>query len=260
MSDHSQMSGPPSVPADVFNPPPMPSQGTDFPLLPPGFGPGSFPHGNPHFPPGLGPLGMPPRNGTNATNGMAIAGVVLAVFFWPLGLVFSIIGLVKSKALGGVGRTMAIVGLVLSTIFGVGTIVGAVVLVNVVKNAPALDPGCRYTEPAIATFLPEISADQTNVDNDIASDNQAAMQTDTTKTVGDLQSLQIGFDRAIDASTHESLKAAAGVATNDVTALTTDLESLEIDSPDSVTPLQVDTDFGTLTSDILPINTICGTF
>jgi hypothetical protein len=255
MSDHPEIPGQAPIPADAFSQPFAPQSVTDFPQPPPGFGPGGFPQHNPHLQPGFGPLYPPPQK---QSNGLAIAGAVLSVFFWPLGLVFSIIGLVKSKALGGAGRTAAIIGLVISTIFAVSTIAGVVVLVNGVKNATALDPGCRYTEPAIAAFLPGLSTDQTDIDNDVASSDQAGLQTDSTKAIGDLQSLQSGFNQALAVGTHESVKAAVGVATNDVTALTTDLDSLELDSPDSVSPLQVDTDFGTLLSAIESVNSLCG--
>ncbi len=56
-------------------------------------------------------------NGTssNQTNGFAIAGFVLAFFMPLIGLVLSIVGLVKSKKdFGGSGKGLAIAGIVIS--------------------------------------------------------------------------------------------------------------------------------------------------
>lgn len=53
------------------------------------------------------------------TNGFAIAGFVLSFFFWLLGLIFSVIGLNKSKIMNGSGRGLAIAGIVISIISGV---------------------------------------------------------------------------------------------------------------------------------------------
>lgn len=65
----------------------------------------------------------------NKSNGMAIAGFVLSLctivfswapgvnfIIWILGLIFSIVGLSKSKQLGGSGRGLAIAGIVISLI------------------------------------------------------------------------------------------------------------------------------------------------
>ena len=50
------------------------------------------------------------------SNGMAIAGFICSFFFPILGLIFSIIGLNKSKTLGGSGKGLAIAGIVISAI------------------------------------------------------------------------------------------------------------------------------------------------
>lgn len=52
----------------------------------------------------------------SGSNGFAIAGFVCAFFFSLLGLIFSIIGLNKSKNLGGSGRGLAIAGIVISIV------------------------------------------------------------------------------------------------------------------------------------------------
>ena len=53
----------------------------------------------------------PPRG-----NGMAVAGFILAFFSPLLGIIFSCIGLSKSKERNGAGRTLAIAGIIISVI------------------------------------------------------------------------------------------------------------------------------------------------
>ncbi|MBQ1874601.1 MAG: DUF4190 domain-containing protein, partial [Paludibacteraceae bacterium] len=49
-------------------------------------------------------------------NGMAIAGFVCSFFIAILGLIFSIIGLNRSKQMGGKGRGLAIAGIIISSV------------------------------------------------------------------------------------------------------------------------------------------------
>jgi peptidyl-prolyl cis-trans isomerase B (cyclophilin B) len=63
-------------------------------------------------------------SGAPKTNGMAITGFVCSLLCWPLGLVFSIIGMNQtSKDPSQGGRGLAIAGLVISIVFAVITIV-----------------------------------------------------------------------------------------------------------------------------------------
>lgn len=48
------------------------------------------------------------------TNGFAIAGFILSFFFAILGLIFSCIGLSKSKSMNDSGRTLSIAGIIIS--------------------------------------------------------------------------------------------------------------------------------------------------
>lgn len=57
--------------------------------------------------------GPPPRSGT---NGMAIAGFILAFFCSILGLIFSIIGLNQAKERNQGGQGLAIAGIVISVL------------------------------------------------------------------------------------------------------------------------------------------------
>ncbi len=51
------------------------------------------------------------------TNGMAIAGFVCAFVFWPLGIIFSAIGLFRAGKLRS-GKGLAIAGLIISVVLG----------------------------------------------------------------------------------------------------------------------------------------------
>ena len=96
----------------------------------------------------------PPTNQGNnmqqeAGNAIAVVGFVLAFLFPLAGLICSIIGLSKSKKLGGKNRGLAIAGVIISTLIMVIEfiailifIVGGVIFIG----APALQKNVRDTE------------------------------------------------------------------------------------------------------------------
>lgn len=84
--------------------PPEPYGG--YPPPPAGGHPGSYPG----YPAGY-PTGYPPPQ---PTNSMAIAALVCAFLFAPLGIVFGHMSLAQIKRTGESGRGMAIAGLVIS--------------------------------------------------------------------------------------------------------------------------------------------------
>jgi hypothetical protein len=71
----------------------------------------------PQNPYGQQPYGQYPQYGrppATGTNGMAIAGFILAFFCSILGLIFSIIGLNQAKARNQGGQGLAIAGIIIS--------------------------------------------------------------------------------------------------------------------------------------------------
>ena len=50
----------------------------------------------------------------NENNGIALAGLLFSIFFGIIGLIISIIGLIKSKKVNNDGRTLAIIGRIIS--------------------------------------------------------------------------------------------------------------------------------------------------
>jgi hypothetical protein len=94
---------------------------------------GSQPYGSqPYGYPGYDPYGQPPRRG----NGMAIAGFVLSFFVGLLGLIFSSIGLRRSREPGRSGRGLAIAGLVISA---VNIVVSILIAVGAASGSTATD-------------------------------------------------------------------------------------------------------------------------
>lgn len=74
-------------------------------------------------------------------NGIAVAGLILSVLFAPLGLVLSIIGLVRSKKMDGEGRKLGIAGIVISVLVIVCVIVFIVLYVVLVAIFEAVVDG-----------------------------------------------------------------------------------------------------------------------
>ncbi|MEV7026783.1 hypothetical protein [Kitasatospora sp. NPDC093558] len=107
------------------------------------------------------PYGYPAPVQPTGSNGFAIAGLILAFLAAPLGLVFSIIGLVKSKS-AGKGKVPAIIGLIVSVLsMAVGIALFAMIGSKVVK---AIDPGCTSATSTVTTYSDKISADASNPD------------------------------------------------------------------------------------------------
>ncbi|HEY3866909.1 MAG TPA: hypothetical protein VGM10_01090, partial [Actinocrinis sp.] len=104
------------------------------------------------------------------SNGYAGPGLVLAILVWPVGLVLSVIALVRSRSCGGEGRTTAILGLLCGVVLGVVTFV----LVSSLRIAPAPpDPGCAAAK-APATVIQDASVDSAKLDNAATQIHNAA--------------------------------------------------------------------------------------
>ncbi|QSB07439.1 DUF4190 domain-containing protein [Mycoplasma tauri] len=61
-------------------------------------------------------MNMAPVKVKSDSNGLANAGIIFAFIFPPLGLIFSLIGLYKSKKMNGKGKVLSIVGIFISII------------------------------------------------------------------------------------------------------------------------------------------------
>jgi peptidyl-prolyl cis-trans isomerase B (cyclophilin B) len=109
------------------------------------------------YPPPYNPYGYP---GPPPTNGMAIASLICAFIFAPLGIVFGHISLSQIKRTGEEGHGLAVAGLVISYLITVGTvIVLAAVVMFTIAVARHLDDQSGYhpditAAPAPADGLP----------------------------------------------------------------------------------------------------------
>ncbi len=126
----------------MTNPPPPPYG--EYPPLPPGPVPG---------PPTYPPYPQPPN-----TNGLAIASLVCAFLFFPLGIVFGHMSLSQIRKTHEGGHGLAIAGLVISYVIAVLTVVAVVVTfvfaAFLVKIADDFNPNRSYSGSPSITGAP----------------------------------------------------------------------------------------------------------
>jgi hypothetical protein len=148
--------------------------------------------------PGQVPGGFLPPEPSKRTNGFAITSLVFGIIGGiPLGLIFGIVGLVKSKTYRS-GKVMSWIGIVLSVLWIIPVVAIAIAASHEVNKV--LDPGCVAVESNIAGLNSKISAD---------SGNPEALKADLQAFVVDLQ------DGA--AKTHsDSARAAMNTMASDV--------------------------------------------
>ena len=106
------------------------------------------------YPPPYGPYGYP---GPRPTNGMAIASLVCAFLFAPLGIIFGHISLSQIKRTGEDGHGLAVAGLVISYLITIGSIIAlvafTVLTVALVRNVQ--DEMNRYPSYTAAPTPPD---------------------------------------------------------------------------------------------------------
>lgn len=171
---------------------------------PSGYQAPGYPSGTPYQP-------APPR----ATSGLAIAGLVLAFLFFPLGLLLSLIALFTTGKGGKKGRGLAVAGLIIS-LLATGGVVTAVVLVkdNVKNISTIADPGCIAGKDIILK----------NADLGGGSD--------PTVIKAKLQALVTGLDAAARASRNDDVRTAMTALSNDYRQLLTAMDGGQNAPPD----------------------------
>jgi len=172
------------------------------------------------------------------SNGFAIAGFILSLL--PLfGLIFSIIGLVRSGKVGGKGRGLSIAGIILSIALGIGYSVGIAHLAN---SATALDPGCTSAENRFSTLDTQVQSDASNPD----------------ALLNDLDSMQQALQSAANQAVHASVKSKLQAASSDLSATITDLKAVQGGTSTDTTKLE--TDLQQFETDGTALDTLCSTF
>lgn len=131
-------------------------------------------------------------------NPFSVVGAALS--FVPLvGLVLSVVGFIRSRTRGGVGRTLALVGIVLSILFG-----GAETYVG--TTAPLFDAGCLGANSP-ASRLRAI---------------QAAPGGNLTQLANELDSIHSDLDTAAGEADNSQVHAKIQSVANDVKSLSVD--------------------------------------
>jgi len=153
-------------------------------------------------------------------NGFAVAGFVLSLL--PLlGLIFSILGLVRAGKVGGKFKGLAIAGIVLSVVIGGGYTAIAVA----VSNSTALDPGCTSAESSFSSMLGKLQTDESKLNSD--SSNASAMQADLTTFTADIQSVKTSLDSSMTQAQHQSVKDKIQAMDTDLNTVLTGLKAIE---------------------------------
>ncbi len=99
------------------------------------------PSGDPSLPP------APPAPPNPTTNGLAIAGFILAFLLAPVGLILSVVGLTQAGKRQQKGKVLAVFGIIISLLIMAGVTVAVVAAGN--KVATLADPGCTNGKKAI---------------------------------------------------------------------------------------------------------------
>ena len=192
---------------------------------PPPYDPAQFPYGQPYGsqpPYGQPPYGTggyyppPPKQG----NGFAIAGIILAILVPLLGLIFSIIGLTKSKARAGAGKALSIAGIIVSVI----AIAGYGSLFAVLANSTAADPGCISAESAARQITNTFNADAAAMTRD--QSNAPALRTDLNRFLNDVKTLQDQMTAAEAQATHQSVKSQIAAVISDLSTFSSSLQAI----------------------------------
>jgi hypothetical protein len=122
---------------------------------------------------GQPPYGQPPQQ--KGTNGLAVAGLILAIFMAPVGFILSIIGLVQAGKRGQKGKGLALTGIIVSLILMIGSGVLVALAANTVTKLA--DPGCTTGKSALIDNQSKVSNPDTIKDGltaTIAGLNSAA--------------------------------------------------------------------------------------
>jgi hypothetical protein len=98
-------------------------------------------------PPPSGDPSLPSPPPTQTTNGLAIAGFILAFLLAPVGLILSVIGLIQAGKRQQKGKVLAVFGIVISLLIMGGVTVAVVAAGK--KVATLADPGCTTGKSAI---------------------------------------------------------------------------------------------------------------
>lgn len=113
---------------------------------------------HPQSMPGQGP--MPQQGGK--TNTLAIVSIVMAFIFWPAALVTGFISLGQIKKTGESGKTLALVGIILS---GISAVVTLLFIVIVIANFAGVQEAARDVERRLDVEVISVELDSEALNN-----------------------------------------------------------------------------------------------
>ncbi|WP_051451678.1 DUF4190 domain-containing protein [Actinospica robiniae] len=200
----------PSQPAEYAQPSEY-SQPAEYPQ------PAAFPQSVPYpqAPGGL-PIEAPAGQNARPTNPFAVIGAVTSIVPF-VGLIFSIIGLGKAKVIGGIGRGVATLGVVLSLIFIPGWSVAGYLVYKAVDAAP--------TDPACVTAEADYLSSSRTLDADAAA--MAKTTYGTRQFTNAVKTYESDFQVLIEKLEADSGRAESADVHTAITSLTADLQQLK---------------------------------
>jgi hypothetical protein len=145
------------------------------------------------------------------TNGIALAGAITS-FVPVVGLVLSIIGAVRSRALGGAGKTAGTVGIVLSLLFTGGW----GFLGYKLGNSTLADPGCISAEAHARALDSTLSSDEATLKADSGSGDTDQVHSDWQKLISDMSSGQADLEADAAKARHASVRDAIEKLNTDI--------------------------------------------
>src|SRR5690349_9287363 len=176
---------------------------------------------------GYPPNYPPPAPPRKSTNGLAVAGFILAFLMAPIGLILSIVGLIQAGRRQQKGKGLAIGGVVVSLLSIISVTVAVVALGSAASTLA--DPGCTTGKAAVL-------------------DNQAKLS-DPSDVEGMKAGLQATITGLIDAAAkakHENVRNAAKALADDYTQLLNALTAAA--APDANLTGKIETDGRTFDS------------
>jgi hypothetical protein len=164
----------------------------------------SAPHADGPAAPAADPsLGAPAPAPQQGTNGLAIAGLILAFVIAPIGFILSLIGLIQVNKRRQKGKGLAITGIIVSLLaIAIGVTAVVAVMATVGKNVATIaDPGCTTGKAALL-------------------DNETKTSSSDPATLKEgLQSTIDGLNSAAAKAKHDNVRNTAKAVSNDYSQL-----------------------------------------
>ncbi len=178
------------------------------PQTPPPVAPGQYPpYGEPAAPP-------------KTTNGLSVAGLILAFLVAPIGFILSLIGLIQAGRRGQKGKGLAVAGLIVSLLIMGGTTAIIVAVASNTNITTVADPGCTSGKDIL---LNQPSLDANNL----------------TKVKSDFQKMADGLNAAAAKANNSDVKAAMTAVADDYTQLVKGIDTGDMPA-DLMTKLETD--------------------